>query len=390
LCSLLGRVPEGMAGLAILLLVQSSTGSFTSAGLTVAAFAGGSAVGGVAQARWIDRTRQTRALVASGTVHPLALVLLIPAARAGALPVPLALGALAGAAAPQLSACMRALWIELLPEGPRRTVAFALEAVLVEAVFLVGPALVAGMLAFTRPAGVLLVVSAASATGTLGLAATGASRAWRGRGARTSRPQARTRLAGPLSSPAIRLVVAAAVLFGIGDGVAQVAVTGFAVGQGSERLAGLLLTAMSAGSVAAGLLYGTRAWRGSWTARFAALNWLLGTALGLAALAIRVGAGPVPVAAALLLAGLAVAPIATENSLLVDAAAPPGTVTEAFAWLVTAVVAGGAAGSALAGPLLDRFGAAPAMLLAAIAPIAAGVATRLCGAAVSAESEPPT
>jgi hypothetical protein len=385
-----------MAGLAILLLVQSSTASFASAGLTVASFACGSAVGGVAQARWIDRTRQTPALVASGTVHPLALGLLIPAARAGgtggagALPVLIGLGAVAGAAAPQLSACMRALWIELLPEGPRRTVAFALEAVLVEAVFLVGPALVAGLLAFTGPAGVLTLVAAASATGTLGLAATGASRAWRGRRVPASRPAVRGRLAGPLSSPAIRLVVAAAVLFGIGDGAAQVAVTGFAVGHGSERLAGLLLTAMSAGSVAAGLGYGTRAWRGTWTARFAALNWLLGSGLGLAALAMRAGAGPVAVAAALLLAGLAVAPIATENSLLVDAAAPSGTVTEAFAWLVTAVVAGGAVGSALAGPLLDRLGAAAAMLLAAIAPIAAGVATRLCGVAVETESEPPT
>jgi hypothetical protein len=382
-----------MAGLAILLLVQSGTASFTSAGLTVAAFACGSAVGGVAQARWIDRTRQTLALVATGTVHPLTLVLLVPAARAGALPVLLALGAIAGVASPQLSACIRALWIELLPEGPRRTVAFALEAVLVEAVFLVGPALVAAVLAFTGPAGVLVLVAAASATGTLGLAATSASRVWRGRGGRragASSPAARTHLAGPLSSPAIRLVVAAAVLFGIGDGAAQVAVTGFALGRGSERLAGLLLTAMSAGSVAAGLVYGTRAWRGSWRARFAALNWLLGTALGLAALAMRAGAGPVAVAAALLLAGLAVAPIATENSLLVDAAAPPGTVTEAFAWLVTAVVAGGAAGSALAGPLLDWLGAAPAMLLAAIAPIAAGVATRLCEGLVSAEPEPPT
>ena len=375
-----------MVGLAILLLVQSA-GSFALAGLTVAAFAGGSAVGGVAQARRIDRTRQTPARVASGLAHPLALALLVPAARAAALPALLGLGVVAGAAAPQLSACMRALWIELLPEGRRRAAAFALEAVLVEAVFLVGPALVAGLLALTGPAGVLLLAAAASGTGTVGLAATGASRAWRGRSP-VSR-QSGTRLAGPLSSPAIRLVLAAAVLFGIGDGAVQVAVAGFAVRHGSERLAGLLLTAMSVGSVAAGLAYGTRSWRGSWAARFAALNWLLGTAVALAALAMHAGGAPAAVAGALLLAGLAVAPIATENFLLVDAATPPGTVTEAFAWLVTAVVAGGAAGSALAGQLLDRLGAAPTMLLAAVAPIAAAVATWLFGVAVRAESEPP-
>jgi predicted MFS family arabinose efflux permease len=193
-------------------------------------------------------------------------------------------------------------------------------------------------------------------------------------------------LAGPLSSPAIRLVVAAAVLFGTGDGAIQVAVAGFAVRHGSERLAGLLLTALSAGSVAAGLVYGTRSWRWSWPARFAALNLLLGTAVGLAAPAMGTG-WPPAVAAALLLGGLAVAPIAIESSMLVGAAAPPGTVTEAFALLVTAVVAGGAAGSAVAGQLLDRLGAAPTMLLAAVPPIAAGVATSLCRRAVGAESE---
>jgi hypothetical protein len=276
-----------MVGLAILLLVQSAA-SFALAGLSVAAFAGGSAVGGVAQARRIDRTRQTPALVASGLAHPLALALLVPAARAAALPALLGLGVVAGAAAPQLSACMRTLWIELLPEGRRRAAAFALEAVLVEAVFLVGPALVAGLLAVTGPAGVLLL-AAASGTGTLGLAATGASRAWRGRSPVSKRSG--PRLAGPLSSPAIRLVLAAAVLFGIGDGAVQVAVAGFAVRHGSERLAGLLLTAMSVGSVAAGLAYGTRSWRGSWAARFAALNWLLGTAVALAALAMHAGGG---------------------------------------------------------------------------------------------------
>jgi len=291
----------------------------------------------------------------------------------------------AGAATPQLSGCMRALWIELLPEGPRRVAAFALEAVLVEAVFLVGPALVAGLLALTGPAGVLLLVAAASASGTLGLAATSASRGWRGRAA--SAPETGPRLAGPLSSPAIRFVLVAAVLFGIGDGAVQVAVAGFAVRHGSERLAGLLLTALSVGSVAAGLVYGTRSWRWSWPARFAALNLLLGSALALAAPAMRAG-WPPAVAASLLLGGLAVAPIATENSLLIGSAAPPGTVTEAFAWLVTAVVAGGAAGSAVAGPLLDRLGAAPTMLLAALPPIAVGVATSLCRSAVGAESEP--
>jgi MFS family permease len=59
LSSLVGRLPEGMLGLAALLLVRQTTGSLGAAGTTTAALLLGQAVGGIAQTRLIDRTRQT-------------------------------------------------------------------------------------------------------------------------------------------------------------------------------------------------------------------------------------------------------------------------------------------------------------------------------------------
>jgi len=76
-----------------------------------------------------------------------------------------------------------------------------------------------------------------------------------------------------------------------------------------------------------------------------------------------------------MLAGVLVAPIATENSHLIDATAPAGSITEAFAWLITAVVLGGAAGTAAAGTLIERAGFAPTLLAAAAVVALAGLVT---------------
>src|SRR5439155_15600052 len=63
---------------------------------------------------------------------------------------------------------------------------------------------------------------------------------------------------------------------------------------------------------------------------------------------------PLPaVAACLFGAGLVVTPLAATCHLLLSDAAPAGLRTEAFAWLSTAVAAGSAIGSALAGPVAD-------------------------------------
>jgi predicted MFS family arabinose efflux permease len=60
-----------------------------------------------------------------------------------------------------------------------------------------------------------------------------------------------------------------------------------------------------------------------------------------------------------ILSGLALPPLLTCAFTLVDRLAPAGTVTEAFAWLVTAFLVGSSAGSAVAGWLLGH-GSAPA------------------------------
>ena len=66
----------------------------------------------------------------------------------------------------------------------------------------------------------------------------------------------------------------------------------------------------------------------------------------------------------LLFAGAAIAPTEATIYAMVDHAAPAGTMTEAFAWLATAMAVGGALGAASAGIVADRAGPTAAFALA--------------------------
>jgi predicted MFS family arabinose efflux permease len=65
-----------------------------------------------------------------------------------------------------------------------------------------------------------------------------------------------------------------------------------------------------------------------------------------------------------------IAPTCATAYAMVDHAAPHGTVTEAFAWMATAVAIGTSLGAAIAGTVADAAGPAAAFLLAG-APAAA-------------------
>ncbi len=59
--------------------------------------------------------------------------------------------------------------------------------------------------------------------------------------------------------------------------------------------------------------------------------------------------------------GLAIAPFFACGSVLLGAAAPPGTVTEAFAWNSSMIFGGAALGAATAGLLVERVGVVAAL-----------------------------
>ena len=159
----------------------------------------------------------------------------------------------------------------------------------------------------------------------------------------------------------MRTVFAALAALGAAIGIVQVAVPAFTATDGSAETGGLLLAALSAGSLAGGFVYGTRSWPGRPAIRLALmLAALAGGCALLAAADSNLG-----LAATLLVIGVLLAPATIVGSALLDVVAPVGTVTEAFTVMIMGIVAGNALGNALGGGLVDGPGYETAAVAAA-------------------------
>jgi predicted MFS family arabinose efflux permease len=338
-----GRLPIGATALATIFLVQSTTGSFASAGAVDACFAFGGAIGLPTLGRMVDRTAQRPVLLSAALVNAAALSLLVVAARGGAATAVMgAIAGVAGASIPPLSACMRGLWSAAIDDETQLQSAFALEAVIIEVAFICGPLLAGGLTAVASPSAAVLASAVLTVTGTLGFVSTSASRTWRGAGGDRH-------WAGALRARGLWVIGGAAGCFGFGQGVLELTLTAFGGDHGDPALAGPLIAIQAAASLTGGLWYGSRRWTSPAVERYVVLNLLL--AIGFAPLVL---ADSVAGLAVLMVPpGLALAPVSTVAYLLADRLAPRGTSTEAFGWLVTATIVGAGLGSAVGGAIVN-------------------------------------
>jgi MFS family permease len=349
----LARLPVGMNALAIVLLVRRATGSFVDAGIADAGLALGSVLLSAVQGRLVDRFGQPKVLIPSALISSAALLALdVGVHRHLSIAVLTVFTAICGALLPPVSGSMRALWASLIKEPRRREMAFALEAVLTELYFVLGPLLTAAIIALADPSAAVITSACLLVVGTIAFATSRPSRRWRAASAKRT-------LAGPLAGPGMRTLVLSVVPMGLAFGTFEVTMPALATRRGDPAAAGILLGALAAGSLLGGLLYGSRAWRGSLVQRYLVLMAMF--AAGMAPLII---AGAIPVMIVLMaVAGLTLAPVAACAFAIIEEVAPPGTTTEAFSWLFTANMAGSAAGAALAGTVIHSSGLRAALLI---------------------------
>ena len=354
--SIVGRLTLGMTSLALLLLVRETSGSYAVAGLVSGAYALSFGVLGPALARLADRTGPVQALRITAVLHPALLVAVVVTASSDVpLPVLLLPTVIAGATVPPHGPVMRALWADAL-SGPALAAAYSLESVVVELCFVLGPLLVASLTAALGPSAPVLASAALAGAGALWLSATPRVRAVRPQHERHG-----SRF-GPLSSPAVRALLLTVAAVGATFGAVEVAVPAFVEKQGARvSSAGVLLAVWSLGSVVGGLLYGGLDLRTPHRSQLPVLVTALaaGTALPLLA------TGTTALGATLFAFGLTVAPFSACNSVLLGQAAPPGTVTEAFAWNTSMVFGGAALASSLSGVLVERSGPTAALVVTA-------------------------
>jgi predicted MFS family arabinose efflux permease len=353
-----GRLPMTMVGLVLVALLRSHASGFTETGLVVAAYGGGAAAGAPVMGRLSDRRGQAAVVPIAILVHVAAfaaLFLLVRAAAAAALVGSAA--AVAGLANPQLPALVRARWAAYLAEPDQVADAFALEAGLDEFAWILGPGAASLALALWGPAEALTVVVALTAIGGLAYAAQ-----------RRTQPPVHASARRP---PATRHVAVVALFAPIGLilGSADIGMISYGTAHPLARQSGVLLVCFAIGGMVATLAYGARAGDPGRT-----FVWLAVLVLAASWLLIPATAGRPTMIACSVLAGATVTPFMSTGYTLVERTAPPGTATSAVAWAIAAVGAGITAGSAAAGPLIDRFGPRGAFALTAAASTAAAAA----------------
>jgi MFS family permease len=364
--TLLGRLPNGMAALAIVLFVRAHDGGYTLAGVLTALSGLATAAGQPVLGRAMDRFGQQRVLVPAAVAAAAGFALL---AASGLDPLSVAVFGvvLAGFATPPLEAGLRALWPSVLSGPAEVQAAYALDAAAQELLFTFGPLLV--IVAATASEEVaLLFTGLLGVIGTLVVTSSRPSRAWRGE-------RAGGHWAGPLRSPGIRVLIASLTFVGVALGVISVAAVTYADARHAPWASGLMLALMAGGAFVGGVVYGRRPRNGPPYRRLVLL--MIGLAAGYLPLMWAPPVAVMPVLA--LFAGVFLAPVLACAFTLVDGLAPRGTVTEAFAWLVTAFGVGSAAGAALAGLAGDAWGVHGAFAVAGAGGVLALLTLIVCG-----------
>ena len=343
--SVIGRLPIGILGLAILLATQTSSGSFGLAGAVAACYLAGLAAMAPVLGRVIDRSGPARTLLVSTLVFPATLVTLVAALRFGApLWTAFALAALAGASFPPITVCLRTFLRQRLLEEAQLATAYSLESVLIEIIFIIGPMLVALFVAYLSAGVAILFAAGCGLAGTLLFLRSPVIAHWRIEERRAPS------LAGPLAVRGFVPLLAVILAYSGAFGLLEIGVTAFAAEAGMPALAGLILGLMSVGSAAGGLAYGSRSWRLSLPRQFALMLLLMGA--GIAALGLIGNALVFTVLG--VAAGVVMAPALIIQSMLVARTAPPHYATEAFTWSTSCLLTGVGLGLGAGGLLLER------------------------------------
>ncbi|MEU0898434.1 MFS transporter [Streptomyces massasporeus] len=343
--TLVGRLPNATAAIAIVLFVRAEGGTYSLAGALAAVYGVANAVGQPVLGRIVDLRGQPRVQLPAAVLSALAMALF---AFSGIGSLPLAYAAVAGAGlfTPPLEGGLRALWSSVLRREDQVHTAYAMDAVAQEVMFTVGPLLVTLCTSLWSAQAALLVLNVIGVLGALSVVVSPPSRAWR------SAPREAHWL-GALRSAGLLALLAAFLFIGMALGSITVASVPYADAHGGDAVYGWLMAALGFGALVGGTVYGARQWAGEPARRLQVLVALLVVCY----LPLMLMPDAVPMVALTALAGVFLAPAIACAFVLVDRHAPRGTVTEAFSWLVTTFTVGHSVGAGVAGPVVEAGGA---------------------------------
>jgi MFS family permease len=364
LSAFIGRLPLSMVGLGSVLLIASQTGSYGLGGAVAAVGAVTTALAGPVVGRLADTVGQRKVLLPVLAIFAAVGVAFIWAVRADWPRWTLFfLAGLAGACIPPVSSMIRVRWTYLLRGSPRLPTALAMESVVDEFVFIVGPVLVTFLSTTGHATSGVVTAFTLATVGSLLFAAQG----------RTEPPPGGTESrTGPsairISGLRVLCVVGAAI--GAILGTLEIGMVAFADEAGHKSMSGVLVAALAAGSMASGIGWGTVHWRLPLRQRLAAILLAL-TLLTVPLVLVRDVWLMIPF---VVLAGSAVSPSLISSFTLAELLVPRAAITEAFTWIGTALGLGVAVGGSIAGKVVDAVGANAAFLVVTVSTAIAAAA----------------
>lgn len=350
LVAFIARLPTAMAQLGTLLLVATTTDSYTQAGLCAGALAVCNAVGSPLFGALTDRRGQAGILFFQCVAGAAGLAGVV-ATRYLAAPwwTTMIVAACAGFVLPQVGQLARVRWRPIIVHhgADERLVstAFSYEGAADEASFVVGPVLV-GLAAATLGTWAPLLTAAVL------LAAFGIAFARHSSG-RYVTPAPRGAAKAVLWTGAFSALVVAQFLIGNLFGSIQTGTTMMTRAAGHAESAGLFHALLGLGSVSAGLALG----RATGTADHPRRLALFATAMWVLSLPILAVHGLWGLAAELVILGFAIAPYMITTFTLAELITHRSRTATAMTLLAGATGLGYASGAAVAGRLVDAHGA---------------------------------
>ena len=367
LTAMVGRLPISISTLGIVLLVTGLGGSYGFAGALSATSSIANGLLSVVQGRLLDRLGQAVVLPVAAAAYGVGVAGIIGVIEGGG-PHVLAFvaAALAGGSYPPIGSAVRARWSYVLAGRPADVdAAYALESVIDEAIFVIGPTLATVLATQWHPWAGLGLALVSGVPGTLALA-------WQ----RSTQPvpHLEAHHNGPRPPmPWGLVIVLAAVSLALGSmfAAAEVSTVAFSAEQHAKPYAGLLLASWALGSMLAGLYTGTLHWR-----RTPAYRVRVGSLLLAVVMVPMPFVGSMTVMAGVLfVAGFAIAPTLIATLSAIEQGVPSARLTEGIAIIHTGLAAGLAPGAALAGLVVDAHGASASYLVALGGGITAAVAS---------------
>lgn len=349
LTAMVARLPQGMSGLAVLLLLTRQFG-YGRAGLAGGICVASTGVSNIVLARAVDRIGARKVLIPSAAGYA-AVSVALALLRHHSFGLLVVICVLLGLITPPITSVSRGVWPRLLGEE-RAQVLYGLEATAQELVFIAGPGIVAVVSGVSGPATAVVVSGALGLVGAVAYATAPPL----GLGARAVRAVRQRVLFG--TGLIWYVLVGGCLIFAFS--MSEIAIVDFVSGRKASATAGVVVAVWSTGSLLGGVRFGA--------ASRPVTDRTLAVAIALAAGGLAVASvapGRVGLAVILFAGGIAVAPALARLYTRTGSVSPEGASTEAFGWLAVGFLIGSAAGSALGGAAVEAVGARATFVLSA-------------------------